>query len=107
MLTRASALFVFWVVLSGRFDAFHLTLGAASAVVVAWSTRGLGDLAPKIAGRLSPTWARWPAYLPWLAWQIVQEWLSVSWGPDRHARRVAMITDIERSYVGASTGGSS
>lgn len=44
---------------------------------------------------------------PGLAWQIVQEWLSVSWGPDRHARRVAMITDIERSYVGASTGGSS
>jgi ribose 5-phosphate isomerase B len=43
-----------------------------------------------------------------LAWQIVQEWLSVPWGPDRHARRVEMISDIERSYVGAgasSTGG--
>lgn len=39
---------------------------------------------------------------PGLAWQIVQEWLSVSWGPDRHARRVAMISDIERSYVDAS-----
>ena len=35
---------------------------------------------------------------PALAWQIVQEWLSVPWGPDRHARRVAMITDIERTY---------
>ena len=44
---------------------------------------------------------------PGLAWQVVQEWLSVSWGPDRHARRVAMITDIERSYVGASAGESS
>ncbi len=44
---------------------------------------------------------------PGLAWQIVQEWLSVSWGPDRHARRVAMISDIERSYVDASARGSS
>ncbi len=38
---------------------------------------------------------------PSLAWQIVQEWLAVPWGPDRHARRVAMITDIEQQYVGA------
>lgn len=35
---------------------------------------------------------------PALAWQIVEEWLSVPWGPDRHARRVAMIDDIERRY---------
>ena len=33
-----------------------------------------------------------------LAWQIVQEWLSTEWGGDRHARRVAMITDIEQEY---------
>lgn len=34
-----------------------------------------------------------------LAWQIVQEWLSVPWGPDRHERRVAMIDEIERCYL--------
>jgi ribose 5-phosphate isomerase B len=34
-----------------------------------------------------------------LAWQIVQEWLSVEWGGGRHARRVAMIDDIEASYL--------
>ena len=33
-----------------------------------------------------------------LAWQIVEEWLSVEWGGDRHARRVAKIEDIERQY---------
>ena len=33
-----------------------------------------------------------------LAWQIVEEWLSVEWGGDRHARRVAKIDDIERQY---------
>jgi ribose 5-phosphate isomerase B len=34
-----------------------------------------------------------------LAWQIVQEWLSVEWGGGRHARRVAMIDDIEATYL--------
>ena len=33
-----------------------------------------------------------------LAWQIVQEWLSVEWGTGRHARRVDKITAVERSY---------
>jgi ribose 5-phosphate isomerase B len=34
-----------------------------------------------------------------LAWQIVQEWLAVPWGPDRHARRVTMIDEIEQTYA--------
>jgi ribose 5-phosphate isomerase B len=33
-----------------------------------------------------------------LAWQIVEEWLSVEWGGDRHARRVAKIDEIDRQY---------
>jgi ribose 5-phosphate isomerase B len=33
-----------------------------------------------------------------LGWQIVQEWLSVDWGGDRHASRVDKITEIERRY---------
>jgi ribose 5-phosphate isomerase B len=34
-----------------------------------------------------------------LAWQIVQEWLSVDWGGGRHARRVDKITGIEHRYT--------
>jgi ribose 5-phosphate isomerase B len=34
-----------------------------------------------------------------LAQQIVDEWLATAWGPDRHARRVAKITDIEQRYL--------
>jgi len=34
-----------------------------------------------------------------LARQIVDEWLATPWGPDRHARRVAKITDIEHRYL--------
>lgn len=38
---------------------------------------------------------------PALAWQIVQEWLATPWGGDRHARRVALIKEIEDTYVRA------
>ena len=31
--------------------------------------------------------------------QVVDEWLATPWGPDRHARRVAKITDIENRYL--------
>jgi ribose 5-phosphate isomerase B len=36
-----------------------------------------------------------------LAQQIVLEWLETPWGPGRHARRVEMITAVERRYTGA------
>lgn len=38
-----------------------------------------------------------------LAWQIVEEWLSVPWGGGRHARRVEKITAIEQSYLQRET----
>jgi ribose 5-phosphate isomerase B len=34
-----------------------------------------------------------------LAWQIVEAWLATPWGEGRHARRVAMIDDIEQTYT--------
>jgi ribose 5-phosphate isomerase B len=36
-----------------------------------------------------------------LAWQIVEAWLDTAWGEGRHARRVALIDEIERRYTGA------
>ncbi len=34
-----------------------------------------------------------------LAKQIVQTWLETPWGGDRHARRVALITEVEQRYL--------
>jgi ribose 5-phosphate isomerase B len=34
-----------------------------------------------------------------LAWQIVQEWLATPWGRGRHHRRVALINEIEATYL--------
>jgi ribose 5-phosphate isomerase B len=39
-----------------------------------------------------------------LAQQIVSEWIETPWGPDRHARRVAKITEIERRYTASGDG---
>jgi ribose 5-phosphate isomerase B len=36
-----------------------------------------------------------------LAWQIVETWLATPWGEGRHARRAAMIDDVERRYRAA------
>ena len=43
---------------------------------------------------------------PGLARQIVDEWLATPWGGDRHARRVAKITEVERRYALEGKGGS-
>ena len=59
-----------WVVLSGRFDTFHLTLGVISCALVSFFS---GDLLfphsphPRLTLRL---WWRFPLYVPWLLYQI-------------------------------------
>ncbi len=61
--------FCFWVLFSGRFDVFHLSLGVISCLVVSSLTSKLvfyGD-----ASGLLPTSARFLRYLPWLLYQIL------------------------------------
>ncbi len=41
-----------------------------------------------------------------LARQIVDTWLATEWGSGRHARRVELITEVERRYSRSSTNGS-
>ena len=77
-------LFVLWMVLSGKFDAFHLTIGAVSAVCVALGTRRLLLLSPFIVSAdihplASLPWLRLLAYLPWLCWQIVLSSLQIAY----------------------------
>ena len=64
-----SILFALWIVFSGRFDAFHLTMGIiSSALVAAFS----GDLM-FISGeprRVFGLWLRLSGYIPWLLYQI-------------------------------------
>lgn len=41
---------------------------------------------------------------PGLALDIVATWLATPWGPGRHAARVAKIDEVERRYLGSTTG---
>jgi len=58
-----------WLVLSGKFDRFHLTLGVVSCLIVAY-TGGHLLLPPGRNIHLPGVWLRFLAYLPWLLWQV-------------------------------------
>ncbi|ETW98571.1 MAG: hypothetical protein ETSY1_18250 [Candidatus Entotheonella factor] len=84
MIPLAIILFAFWVVLSGKFDAFHLGIGVVSAVCIALGTHNLLLRAPAIVpGYRHPlaaiSWGRLLLYAPWLAWQVVLSGVQVAW----------------------------
>ena len=58
-----------WILLSGRFDLFHLGLGVISSAVVTLFT---GDLfLPELEAKgLLRSWTRFIRYLPWLLYQV-------------------------------------
>ena len=58
-----------WVLLSGKFDAFHLSLGMISCLIVAYFSVDLLFESPQIM-RLPGTWLRFIRYVPWLLYQI-------------------------------------
>ncbi|MBT3233371.1 MAG: cation transporter [Calditrichaeota bacterium] len=68
----------FWILLSGKFDIFHLTLGVISCLLVAHFSRDLIFTDKTKKGRL-PEAFRFIAYIPWLLWQIVLSNLSVAY----------------------------
>lgn len=65
----AVVMFGIWVLLSGRFDAFHLTLGVLSSLFVAFISGDLLFPSPDLK-RLVAVWPRFIMYVPWLLVQI-------------------------------------
>jgi multicomponent Na+:H+ antiporter subunit E len=62
-------LFALWVVFSGRFDGFHLTMGLLSSALVAAISGDLMFTSRKPSGVLG-LWLRLAGYIPWLLVQI-------------------------------------
>ena len=62
-------MFFFWVLFSGKFDAFHISLGIGSSLIVAALSKDL--LFPS---RIKPgfiiCWLRFASYTPWFFYQI-------------------------------------
>jgi multicomponent Na+:H+ antiporter subunit E len=69
-------MFGFWILLSGKFDLFHLTLGVISSGLVSFMSADLFMYDPKSKSRLA-TGFRFLLYLPWLLYQIVLSTLHV------------------------------
>jgi multicomponent Na+:H+ antiporter subunit E len=63
-------MFAFWVIMSGMFDGFHLTLGVISCLLVAQFSHKL-----LFFGESGTSWGRQTlgmlGYLPWLFYQII------------------------------------
>ncbi len=63
------AMFAFWIVLSGKFDLFHLIMGLVSSGLVAFTSKDL--LFHKIAEKNSSVKVcRFIAYIPWLLYEV-------------------------------------
>jgi multicomponent Na+:H+ antiporter subunit E len=67
---RGQLLFAFWMLLSGKFDAFHLTLGAICCALVAYLFHDLLFANVRV-GDMRVVAARFIAYIPWLIQQIL------------------------------------
>lgn len=59
-----------WVVLSGKFDAFHLSLGVLSSLLVSVLSSDL--LFTESNARIDIIWVRFLIYVPWLVLEIVK-----------------------------------
>jgi multicomponent Na+:H+ antiporter subunit E len=69
-------MFGFWILLSGKFDLFHLTLGVISSALVSFLSTDL-FMYEQGKNRVS-TGLRFLMYLPWLLYQIVLSTLHVT-----------------------------
>ncbi|MEZ5274979.1 MAG: Na+/H+ antiporter subunit E [Opitutaceae bacterium] len=89
-------LFLLWLVLSGLFDAFHLTLGIISCGLVTWlSSDFLFEDRSVTSGNRIRQFARLPGYSLWLLYQIFLANLYVL----RIALRPAGIGDLRPQVV--------
>jgi multicomponent Na+:H+ antiporter subunit E len=62
-------MFFLWVLLSGKFDRFHLSLGIISCAIVAFFSGDLLFESLNLKG-LPGAWLRFILYCPWLLYQI-------------------------------------
>lgn len=71
-------LYVFWIVLSGRFDYFHLCLGIIACAIVAHASHDLLFKETRAKNVLSQS-IRFVTYLPWHIYQIILAGVYVSY----------------------------
>ncbi|MFA6010650.1 MAG: Na+/H+ antiporter subunit E [Desulfobacteraceae bacterium] len=63
-------MFLMWLVFSGKFDLFHMSLGVISCLIVAAMSSDLLITDTRF-NNIPIIWGRFMMYFPWLLWQIV------------------------------------
>lgn len=63
-------LFAIWILFSGKFDVFHMTLGVLSCAIVSWFSCDLILPSRRLAG-MGGLWWRFIRYMPWLIYQVL------------------------------------
>ncbi len=71
-------MFGLWILLSGRFDTFHIGLGLISSAIVSYFSSDLLFSSSRVQGLLSQ-WVRFIRYIPWLLLQIIKANLYVTY----------------------------
>jgi multicomponent Na+:H+ antiporter subunit E len=72
-------LFVSWTLWSGKFDAFHLALGAISCALVTFISNDLLFNHNKFSTRQVMETLRFIKYIPWLLYQILLSNIHVAY----------------------------
>ncbi len=73
LILKTIGLFGFWVLLSGKLDAFHLSVGFFGSVLIAWI-----NTEPRHLDEPPLPHARLALYWPWLFWEIVKSNINVT-----------------------------
>lgn len=71
-----------WLVLSGKYDWFHISVGVVAALFVTVIQLRINKYLyyqKKIANENSLSWSRLLLYVPWLIWQIILSSLQVAY----------------------------
>ncbi|MDY6967110.1 MAG: Na+/H+ antiporter subunit E [Spirochaetota bacterium] len=72
-------LLIFWVLVSGLFDPWHLPLGIISCALVAYISNDFFFKDKKVKGESFGVIARLIGYLPWLLYQIIIANLQIAY----------------------------
>jgi multicomponent Na+:H+ antiporter subunit E len=62
-------MFGIWILLSGKFDGFHISLGLISCFIVAFFSTDLLLPSPRLK-KMPGLWLRFIKYIPWLIYQV-------------------------------------
>ena len=64
-------LFLHWILWSGKFDAFHLSLGVISCILITFMSHDLYIESKKVSPKIIKQAFRFIKYVPWLLYQII------------------------------------